>query len=354
MSSLTEISVYTRKIIIWLVVAAIGFFILQAVVEIGIKMFFSKPSQEIAPPNMRFDKLPTPVFSSTAFSSSGLKFTLLNVEGKPPEATSAAKIFSMPKKLPSLLTSQKAKTFAKKLGFTSDPTIVSTTYYRFYDPKDRTKTLELDIVDLNFKLKYDYQKHPDWFSSFPFILRDKAISEVQSFVKSKNLFDDTIFNGQITTKPLRYDLKQKTFEVATSLSTAHAIRIDYFRPDLDNLKLVPPEFNKSYIYAIYSPIKEIKEAIVELEYSFWPIDTANFGTYPLRNSLEAWQDLVEGRATVVNLGKNKQDSNIIIRDIYLAYYDSSQPQVFLQPIFVFEGDNDFIAYLPAVAPNWLE
>jgi len=40
--------------------------------------------------------------------------------------------------------------------------------------------------------------------------------------------------------------------------------------------------------------------------------------------------------------------------VYLAYYDSLDPQTYLQPVFVFEGDDDFLAYVPAVEAAWVD
>ena len=79
----------------------------------------------------------------------------------------------------------------------------------------------------------------------------------------------------------------------------------------------------------------------------------DFATYPLKSGAVAWQDLLDGYALIVNVGRNSPDK-IVIRKIYLAYYDSEEPQLYLQPIFVFEGDNDFVAYLPAIDSNYLK
>jgi hypothetical protein len=45
---------------------------------------------------------------------------------------------------------------------------------------------------------------------------------------------------------------------------------------------------------------------------------------------------------------------VVIRDITLQYYDPDTAQQFMQPVYVFTGDPDFTAYVPAVADAWLE
>jgi hypothetical protein len=53
------------------------------------------------------------------------------------------------------------------------------------------------------------------------------------------------------------------------------------------------------------------------------------------------------------LGDN-QEGQITIRNIFLAYFESEEPQNYLQPIFVFEGDKNFTAYVSAVDPEWID
>jgi hypothetical protein len=41
-----------------------------------------------------------------------------------------------------------------------------------------------------------------------------------------------------------------------------------------------------------------------------------------------------------------------VRKIYLAYYDAGVYTEFYQPVFVFEGDKDFVGYVPAVTTDY--
>ena len=117
------------------------------------------------------------------------------------------------------------------------------------------------------------------------------------------------------------------------------------------MKLLPPEYDKSYTYVLVSSSTENKNKVIEAQYKFWPIATDNFGTYPIRSSAEAWQEVLDGNGVVASYGQNPLDTVIIIRRIYLAYYDSGMPDNYLQPIFVFSGDNGFAAYTPAIVKD---
>ncbi len=353
MSSLTEISIASRKFFVWVVAVVIGYFVLRILIGFGIAYWKATHPIPIPPPNIKFNKLPSPKFSHVATSSSGMTFTLETVEGRPPETTAAGKVYAMPKRLPNLLASERAKKLATKIGFTQEPEIVTSTLYRFTDPAEPLRTLEIDINDMNFRLKYDYIKNPQVFTIGKLGSKDEALSEVKQFVQFNNLFDQTVLKGKITTDLLKFDDEKKSFQPAPSVSNADAIRVNFFRSDLDEMPVVVPRFSKSYNYAIFNAGSTLSTRIIDLSYIFWPIALDDFATYPLKSAQIAWQDLKDGYAYVVSIGRNTPE-NIVIRKIYLGYYDNEEPQTYLQPIFVFEGDNDFIAYLPAISPEWLE
>ena len=67
--------------------------------------------------------------------------------------------------------------------------------------------------------------------------------------------------------------------------------------------------------------------------------------------MQAWEELQSGSAFVLQYPKTPI---ITIRNIYLAYYDSISPQTYLQPVFIFEGDDGFVAYVPAVSRDYVE
>lgn len=305
----------------------------------------------VPPPDVKFERLPAPTFSSASSSTTGMKFALVNVEGKPPEATFAARVYFMPKKLPSLLSTQRARELAVKMGFTDPPVEKSPTEFHFVSPADTLRTIDLDITTLNFRYKYAFENRADIFTRENLLSKDQALSQVREFILQYNLFDSSLLNGDIETHYVTYDPGPGIFRPSESIAQATAVRIDYRRKPIGDFPIVSPVFFKSYNYALFTNNPQIK--IADLSYTYWPIAFDNYGTYPLKSSDAAWQDLIDGYALVVSLGNNNPE-NIIIRKIYLAYYDSEEPHMYLQPIFVFEGDNDFVAYLPAILPQWLE
>lgn len=339
-----------RKTGFILVVSLIAFLILRFLVGIGIEYYRLSHLPPPAPPDVRFGKLAYPKFKKDAPFSAGYSFSLENIAGSPPVTTASAKVYSMPKKFYTFDSGAEATKLAEKLDFYSAPT-VDTVYYYFSDEQNPLRTLFIDSVHLNFQLRYNYLEDPSVFSEGTISSEEQAINDAKNFVVYNNLFDSELLKGEITSQIYRYENGQ--FNPATSLSTTQAIRVNFFRKDLDEMKVLPDEFDKSFNYILYAKAtaKNLRD-ILELSYIYWPIDYADFASYPLKTGAEAYQALLEGKATIVNQGNNS--SAITIREIYLAYYDSSQPQLHLQPIFVFEGDNNFVAFLPAIRPEWLE
>ena len=68
---------------------------------------------------------------------------------------------------------------------------------------------------------------------------------------------------------------------------------------------------------------------------------------------EAFSELQEGKAFIPSNSNNANISNISIRNVLLGYYMGENRQDYLLPIVVFEGDNNFIAYVSAVKDEWI-
>ena len=92
--------------------------------------------------------------------------------------------------------------------------------------------------------------------------------------------------------------------------------------------------------------------MLELAYTYWPIDLSTSATYGLITSDQAWSLLQSGQGYIARYPTS--GNTVTVRNIYLGYYDSYDPQTYLQPVFVFEGDNGFLAYVPAVAAPWTQ
>jgi hypothetical protein len=114
--------------------------------------------------------------------------------------------------------------------------------------------------------------------------------------------------------------------------------------------VTPPQFNQAQVQITLSGAAGKERRFVSVNYVFWPVDYENFATYPLRSGQQAFEDLKNGDGAVVSGSPQKA----IIRRVSLAYYDPAEHQDFFQPVYIFEGDNNFVAYVPAVEKAWIE
>ena len=98
--------------------------------------------------------------------------------------------------------------------------------------------------------------------------------------------------------------------------------------------------------------REDDKQFVSLEYNYFPVELETSAVYPLISVAEAWQRMQKGGGFVAKSTPGTE--SVVVRDVYLAYYDSDIPQQFLQPVYVFETEDEFLGFVPAVADAWVE
>ena len=92
-------------------------------------------------------------------------------------------------------------------------------------------------------------------------------------------------------------------------------------------------------------------SIVHLESHHRSVDYSQVATYPLRSAKSAWQVLQSGEGFVAEKGNAEE---AIVREMTLGYYeDWFNEQEYLQPIYVFTGDNGFVGFVQAIDPTYI-
>lgn len=261
------------------------------------------------------------------------------------------KVYVMIKPAASLLSSDKAKAIAKGIGFTDLPEPISSQVHRFTTNTVPSTTLEINIITDNFTLRYEYAGDPNILTERKLPTNDEAIKEAKSFLNKMVLLADDISTGTSVVTYLKYSAGGLIS--ADSLSEADFVKVSLLRQDLDKLRIMPESPNNGPISFLFSGSRDPAKRILEINYTYNKIDAQHFATYPLKLVATAWQELEEGKGFIAELGNNP-DGKIIVRNVYLAYYDSTNPQNFLQPIFVFEGDKGFLGYVSAIDPAWVD
>ena len=266
------------------------------------------------------------------------------------EITDRSKVFLITKSTANLLADERVKKIAAIYGFIFTPELITEETYRFTKNTPLEMGLEINSVDFTFSLQSNFLSRPDLLTSGGKLPEEfEAVERVKKFIASADLVgaDLATASGKVTfLKSIGGELK-----TAFSLSEANFLQIDLNRNPIDQTyKVYTDSGEKGIISAKITSAFSGNNSIVEMDYSYRQVDYLNFETYPLRTLKSAWNLVQSGDAYVIN-GKNIGEA--VIREVELAYYDSFAEQKYLQPIYVFKGDNNVMAFVPAISANYL-
>ncbi|MFC1727350.1 hypothetical protein ACFL0Y_02395 [Patescibacteria group bacterium] len=349
MTNLTQAAYYTKRILTAAIMVLVGIIVLRSSLTIT-QAIWNKFRPEPPPePTVAFGKLPKIEFPEQKIPD--LNFKLETIEGALPLFEELGKVYFIPQKNISLLSLERAKDKALSLGFRNDPESINNISYRWTKNTEPKTILEMNINTGSFYLHHFYEESPIFLAGRKLISDDQAILIARNWFSAGDSFDKELNKGH--GEVIRYQFAPPNLLPANSISETDFIRVNLFREDLDDLKILPPNPKESLISILISATQGTKEKVLEVKYNFYPIDRETQSTYPLKLVSQAWEELQNNQAYIAHLGKN-QDGNVVIRKVTLAYYDSGTSINFLQPIYVFEGDRDFFAYVSAISDAWLQ
>jgi len=299
------------------------------------------------PPTVGFGVLPPLAFPEQGQIATK-QYVLETPNGRFPEFSDRAAVFFMPKTAPSLLNHEKALQLATKLGYVFPPATVDERTYRFTLTEPLVSTLDLDIQDLTMTLQTDYLNRPDLLLKTESLTKFDAISSVKKYLTTAG----TLTPDVATSAGEVIYLKSSGGEVTSAAVAADAqyVEVNLNRPPvIGKYKLYTSEGDKGVIRAVVAPLKGMTDTIVYLRNAYHPIDESFFHTYPLRPVREAWNALQNGDGFIA---QGAQLEKAVIRDVTLGYYEDLEGQMYLQPIYVFSGDNGFLAFVPALSSQF--
>lgn len=342
---LTRTAIITRKAIRYFFYGIILILILRVTINTGkniYRYFFPEPPP---PPSVGFSRLPELPYPNTD-RPENLNLVLETPEGELPALADQMKVYFMPKVSPSLLSLDGAKQKAARLGFSTEGSQESQTIYTFAHEKVPAK-LRINTVTGVFSISYDLTSDNSPLERRP-SSGEVAESQIEAYLKSADLLPEDM-TGPIVVEYLR--LEEGKIVQALSLSEADLVKVNFFRKEFDEYSglTATPERGNVWFVVGGSTLRE--KAVVTGEYHYFPIDETKYETYPIKTAQSAWEELkAEGGFIAQN--SSITDEPVKIRRVYLAYYDAGVPTEFYQPIIVFEGDGGFVAYVPAVSPEY--
>ena len=263
----------------------------------------------------------------------------------------------------SLNAETEAQKIATNLEFPNDPKILDSRTYLFTYPGPPLKeNLEIDLKTMFVNLTTDYLTVDNLFALTKangdryLPDRSSAIAAVENYLSKAGILPTDLSATDATVEYAKRVSNQ--LELVDNVLEADFVTVSlprkplagYMNDEATTYGFFGPN-NVSSIYAVVGRDYENTDVVVELADYYYKIDTNQAGTYNLKSVASAWQNLQAGEAYVVN---PRQVKNAVIRRVALGYYESHQEQEYLLPIYVFYGDNGFMAYVQALHPNMLQ
>lgn len=346
MASLTQTAIIARKVIRYGIYAIVTIITIRYTYLLGrniYKHYFPEPPP---PPEVKFSKVPELPFPQKG-SYEDLTLILETPEGGLPSLQPQANVYVMPKPASNIRALERAKQKAQKLDFDPDGRELSNSVYIF-DHKTNPSSLTMNIITDVFSISYDLSADPTIITKQT-PPADAAIQASRSYIANAGLLPTDI-SGRNEFEYLK--VQNGEFVGTISLSEADFIKTNLFRTDYDEKPSMTPDPLEANIWFIVGAQTRRGSTILVAEYKYFPVDETKFSTYPIKSSQQAWDELVSGQGFIARRGKNPQGAQIRIRRVYLGYYDAGEYMEFYQPIVVFEGDNEFFAYVPAVTSEY--
>lgn len=300
------------------------------------------------PPTVGFGLLPPLEFPAANGSVSS--YRLETSSGGLPSFGDRAKVFFMPPSSLGLLSDQRVKQIAAEYDFVFSPEILNSTTYRWTKTQPLESILEVDLNDLNFSLTTDYLSRPELVTNTSPPDAFDAANRVKTMIRAAGLLPADV--GTASAETIYLKALGGELETAVSFSDADYVQVDLNRTPIDGIyRMFTPGGYTGTIQGIVSGAFGGNDSIVQLNYFYHPVDYSEVHTYPLRSTDTAWRLLQSGEGYIADPGDT---TTAVIRNVYLGYFDSFEEQLYLQPIYVFEGDGGFLGYVSALDPEYVQ
>jgi hypothetical protein len=345
MATLTEISLVARKGIKWGAIALVIIMLIPGSIKL-LTTFLTKLNPPPPPaPTVKYGRLPRLIFPIKEAVATP-EYKLETIEGGLPAVPNVGKVYLVGINKSRLLTPDRIKEKARLLGFLNEPVPLNEQTYKFIHPTIPAEMVS-NIISGGFSYRFDWTSDKSIATTKTPPISSSAISEAKTWLQALNLLPADLASGR---GEFKYFVA--TGSAMLPIDTyydANFTRVDLFRDDKDKLKVVTAGGDTSPVNVTFTSIAGNKR-VVQANYQYSKTLDNDFATYPLKSIVSAWSELTGGGGYIAK----RAGSNVTVRKAYLAYYESNDPQDFLQPVFVFEGDGGFMGYVQAVDQGFVQ
>ena len=329
--TLTQTAILTKKLIIIFTIAIVT----GIAALIGYNIWHTYYIAHLPPieekPDLKFGLLPQLNFPNSDVTSSNFSYSLDTTTGGLPKIGIDAgfekmiKVYFVTQTFATLLSSDRSQTLAEKFNFLSPPEILSETKYKFQDPEKKL------VVDLNTG-NFSYTKEASVSAKSTLTEDGKLLADFKQILSFLGILKEDIRNG-------------RSKVVRSENGTA---QISLWPAPIEKKSIFTADFNKSLVTGEVAGSADNLENYRSLNFTYYPIDTSTFATYPLKAPEAAFDDLKTGKGIVI---ANPGTPQISITSLSLGYYLPENYIPYLLPIYIFEGPG-FIAYVDAIGEQF--
>ena len=292
-----------------------------------------------------FGKLPEINFPESI--NKEFTYEIDTLTGDLPSLPNLTKVYKMEKRGPDILAVDKASSRVVQLGFNKKPQQISDFVYKWDNPEPPNQVLVQDIRLDEFNLSSSFQNFESSMNE-TFIDESEAVKRSKEFIIILGMDTEDLEDEK--TKVEYQVLKNGVINPANRYSNSNMATVYFFQKDREDVPIVYPQ-NPNSSMKIVLAAGTYKDWILNANYSHQnTLDESE--TYAIKTAEQAYEDLKNKKAFIAS--HSGDSTNIKIKKVYLALYSEGKLQDYLTPVVVFEGDNNFIAYVPAVTDEWVD
>jgi hypothetical protein len=297
-------------------------------------------------PTVTFGKLPQTYFPEGI--NKNLTFEVDTISGELPVLQPAMKVYKMEERGPDILAVQKASDKVKGLGFDSKPEQISDFVYKWKNNTIPARDITLNIKLSEFNLTSSYLESEDLLKTQNFSDKNEPITGAMSFLKSLDFYPEDI--DEKKTQVEFFYLNNKQITPTTRIVASNLAEVYFFQKDKDDIPIVYPQGEKSSMKLTVGA-GSLMGKVLDAKFSYQKILDES-ATYPIKTAQQALEDLKNGDAFIIS--HSSTDEKVLIKNVYPALYYEGRIQKYLTPVIVFEGNNNFRAYVPAIMDEWFD
>ncbi len=344
--SLTQVAYTSRNAIKYGGIGLVGFLFFYSGMGLAIKEY-KRRNPPYVEPTVRYGVIDKVFFPEKEFQKKEFEYELPNDTF--PKYKDQAKVYVIYRSKSIIGALEEGKKTAATMNFLSEPKETGIGIYVFND-SNTGRSLTMNVLQSSFKLSYPYLTDQLLLNPEQMPNKEQAISTATNFLEQTGKLSPDLVEGE--KKVSFWKINFDGLKEVTALSEANIIRVDFFRKKLvDDFQVVAMEVGKAPVSILISGSSVAAKKVVEVNFQHVNVDTseASSSTYPIISSKEAFENLKMGNYWPA---KDNSSNKVIIRKIYLAYFEPVNLTQFMQPVYVLEGDGGFVAYVRAVTDTY--